>query len=187
MWRAAGFKLWICQRFPRSTFIEQQTRVLSKQGHQSRRARQSVRLALLRKRSGLLGGRCAIRWLFLIKSRTEDNGPGPINLQPRSMPNNNGRSHFLLCLRVQTWMTREWICLFVCAAPSQMSFTTNCDWFQNCSLLTSQIRIRVGEYDFSSSGEPLAHEERGVIKKVVHPKWVSLFYFFLIVGKVNQE
>lgn len=42
MWRAAGFKLWICQRFPRSTFIEQQkqTRARSKQGHLSRRARQ---------------------------------------------------------------------------------------------------------------------------------------------------
>lgn len=39
------------------------------------------------------------------------------------------------------------------------------------SLLTSQIRIRVGEYDFSSLHEQLAHVESGVAKKVVHPKY----------------
>ncbi|KAF4517825.1 hypothetical protein B566_EDAN008931 [Ephemera danica] len=43
-------------------------------------------------------------------------------------------------------------------------------------LLTSQIRIRVGEYDFSSAGEPLPHEERGVMKKVVHPRYNFFTY-----------
>jgi len=39
------------------------------------------------------------------------------------------------------------------------------------SLLTSQIRIRVGEYDFSSAQEPYNFVERGVTKKIVHPKY----------------
>ncbi|KAJ6224838.1 hypothetical protein RDWZM_003383 [Blomia tropicalis] len=34
-----------------------------------------------------------------------------------------------------------------------------------------QIRIRVGEYDFSSALEPLPHIERGAKKKIVHPKY----------------
>lgn len=38
-------------------------------------------------------------------------------------------------------------------------------------LLTSQIRIRVGEYDFSSVQEPFPFAERGVARKVVHPKY----------------
>lgn len=47
---------------------------------------------------------------------------------------------------------------------------------QHCvdDLMTSQIRIRLGEYDFSSSSENYPHTERGVVKKVVHP----LYNFF---------
>lgn len=45
-----------------------------------------------------------------------------------------------------------------------------------CSLLTSQIRIRVGEYDFSSVQERLPYVERGVAKKVVHPKYNFFTY-----------
>ncbi|XP_017772045.1 PREDICTED: serine proteinase stubble [Nicrophorus vespilloides] len=41
-------------------------------------------------------------------------------------------------------------------------------------LLTSQIRIRVGEYDFSSVQEELPYVERAVKKKIVHP----LYNFF---------
>lgn len=44
------------------------------------------------------------------------------------------------------------------------------------SLLTSQIRIRVGEYDFSSVQERLPYAERGVAKKVVHPKYNFFTY-----------
>lgn len=44
------------------------------------------------------------------------------------------------------------------------------------SLLTSQIRIRVGEYDFSSVQERLPYVERGVAKKVVHPKYNFFTY-----------
>ena len=40
-----------------------------------------------------------------------------------------------------------------------------------CSLLTSQIRIRVGEYDFSSTKEPFPYVERKAINKIVHPKY----------------
>ncbi|KOB75680.1 Serine proteinase stubble [Operophtera brumata] len=38
-------------------------------------------------------------------------------------------------------------------------------------LLTSQIRIRVGEYDFSSVSEEFPFVERGVASKFVHPKY----------------
>lgn len=44
------------------------------------------------------------------------------------------------------------------------------------SLLTSQIRIRVGEYDFSSTVEPYPHVERGVARKVVHPNYNFFTY-----------
>ncbi|XP_025158310.1 serine proteinase stubble isoform X2 [Harpegnathos saltator] len=43
-------------------------------------------------------------------------------------------------------------------------------------LLTSQIRIRVGEYDFSSVQERLPFVERGIAKKVVHPKYNFFTY-----------
>ncbi|CAG9860824.1 unnamed protein product [Phyllotreta striolata] len=43
-------------------------------------------------------------------------------------------------------------------------------------LLTSQIRIRVGEYDFSSVQELLPYVERGVSQKVVHPKYNYFTY-----------
>ncbi|KAL3278895.1 hypothetical protein HHI36_016415 [Cryptolaemus montrouzieri] len=43
-------------------------------------------------------------------------------------------------------------------------------------LLTSQIRIRVGEYDFSSVQEELPYVERAVTKKVVHPKYNFFTY-----------
>lgn len=42
------------------------------------------------------------------------------------------------------------------------------------SLLIGQIKIRVGEYDFSSIQEPHGYVERGIAKKVVHP----LYNFF---------
>lgn len=44
------------------------------------------------------------------------------------------------------------------------------------SLLTSQIRIRVGEYDFSSVQEELPYVERSVQKKIVHPKYNFFTY-----------
>lgn len=47
-----------------------------------------------------------------------------------------------------------------------------------CSLLTSQIRIRVGEYDFSSVQEPLPHVERAAARKVVHPRYNYFTYEF---------
>ncbi|KAL5274119.1 hypothetical protein ACFFRR_000710 [Megaselia abdita] len=43
-------------------------------------------------------------------------------------------------------------------------------------LLTSQIRIRVGEYDFSHVQEQLPYIERGVAKKVVHPQYNFFTY-----------
>lgn len=44
------------------------------------------------------------------------------------------------------------------------------------SLLTNQIRIRVGEYDFSHVQEQLPFVERGVSKKIVHPKYNFFTY-----------
>lgn len=44
------------------------------------------------------------------------------------------------------------------------------------SLLISQIRIRVGEYDFSHVQEQLPYIERAVERKVVHPKYNFFTY-----------
>uniref|UniRef100_T1JFG3 Peptidase S1 domain-containing protein n=1 Tax=Strigamia maritima TaxID=126957 RepID=T1JFG3_STRMM len=38
-------------------------------------------------------------------------------------------------------------------------------------LLVSQIRVRLGEYDFASVSEPLPFVERSVQRKIVHPKY----------------
>lgn len=46
------------------------------------------------------------------------------------------------------------------------------------SLLTSQIRIRVGEYDFSHIQEEFPFVERAVARKVVHPKYNFFTYEF---------
>jgi len=43
-------------------------------------------------------------------------------------------------------------------------------------LLLTQIRIRVGEYDFGSVSEPYPYQERGAAKKIIHPKYN--FYSF---------
>ncbi|XP_053604787.1 serine proteinase stubble isoform X1 [Plodia interpunctella] len=43
-------------------------------------------------------------------------------------------------------------------------------------LLTAQIRIRVGEYDFSSVSEQYPYVERGVARKAVHPKYNFFTY-----------
>lgn len=44
------------------------------------------------------------------------------------------------------------------------------------SLLISQIRIRVGEYDFASVLEPYPYMERSVRRKVVHPQYNFFTY-----------
>lgn len=43
-------------------------------------------------------------------------------------------------------------------------------------MLTSQIRIRVGEYDFSHAQEEFPYVERAVTRKVVHPKYNFFTY-----------
>ncbi|XP_050082329.1 serine proteinase stubble [Anopheles aquasalis] len=54
-------------------------------------------------------------------------------------------------------------------------------------LLTSQIRIRVGEYDFSHVQEQLPYIERAVARKVVHPKYNFFTYEFdLALVKLEQ-
>ncbi|KAH8416961.1 hypothetical protein KR222_000204, partial [Zaprionus bogoriensis] len=54
-------------------------------------------------------------------------------------------------------------------------------------LLISQIRIRVGEYDFSHVQEQLPYIERGVAKKVVHPKYNFFTYEYdLALVKLEQ-
>ena len=44
------------------------------------------------------------------------------------------------------------------------------------SLTVSQIRVRMGEWDFSSTSEPNEHLERKAVKKVVHPKYNFFTY-----------
>lgn len=46
------------------------------------------------------------------------------------------------------------------------------------SLLTSQIRIRVGEYDFSHIQEEFPYVEKAIARKVVHPKYNFFTYEF---------
>ncbi|KAJ8686922.1 hypothetical protein QAD02_022716 [Eretmocerus hayati] len=53
-------------------------------------------------------------------------------------------------------------------------------------LLTSQVRIRVGEYDFSSVQERLPYVEKGITKKVVHPKY-NFFTFEYDLALVRLE
>ena len=48
--------------------------------------------------------------------------------------------------------------------------------FSFSSLLLSQIRIRVGEYDFASAMEPYPFVERGAKRKVVHPNYNFFTY-----------
>lgn len=48
--------------------------------------------------------------------------------------------------------------------------------FLSFSLLTNQIRIRVGEYDFSHVQESAPYVERAVSKKIVHPKYNFFTY-----------
>lgn len=54
------------------------------------------------------------------------------------------------------------------------------------SLLISQIRIRVGEYDFSSVSERLPYVERGIKKKIVHPEY-NFFTFEYDLALVRLE
>ncbi|KAF2366951.1 Serine proteases trypsin domain [Trinorchestia longiramus] len=55
-------------------------------------------------------------------------------------------------------------------------------------LLVAQIRIRVGEYDFSSVLEPHPYIERSVIRKVVHPKYDFFTYEHdLALVKVEEK
>ncbi|XP_036325430.1 serine proteinase stubble [Rhagoletis pomonella] len=55
-------------------------------------------------------------------------------------------------------------------------------------LLISQMRIRVGEYDFSHVQEQLPYIERGVAKKVVHPKYNFFTYEYdLALVKLEQS
>ncbi|XP_061399539.1 serine proteinase stubble [Musca vetustissima] len=54
-------------------------------------------------------------------------------------------------------------------------------------LLISQIRIRVGEYDFAHVQEQLPYIERGVSKKIVHPQYNFFTYEYdLALVKMEQ-
>lgn len=55
-------------------------------------------------------------------------------------------------------------------------------------LLTSQIRIRVGEYDFSTVQESYPYVERSVTRKVVHPKYnFSTYEYDLALVQLEKE
>ena len=44
------------------------------------------------------------------------------------------------------------------------------------SLILNKIRVRIGEWDFSSTSEPHAHIERKIVEKIVHPKYNFFTY-----------
>ena len=48
--------------------------------------------------------------------------------------------------------------------------------FLHSSLQIPKIRVRIGEWDFSSTGEALPHVERKVTRKVVHPNYNFFTY-----------
>ena len=48
--------------------------------------------------------------------------------------------------------------------------------FSRSSLQIPKIRVRIGEWDFSTTGESHAHVERKVTRKVVHPKYNFFTY-----------
>ena len=43
-------------------------------------------------------------------------------------------------------------------------------------MLVAKIRVRIGEWDFSSTSEPLQNIERKIAKKIVHPKYNFFTY-----------
>ena len=43
-------------------------------------------------------------------------------------------------------------------------------------LLKTQIRLRIGEYDFTNTSEPYPHIKRGIKKKIIHPNYNSFTY-----------
>jgi len=43
-------------------------------------------------------------------------------------------------------------------------------------LILNKIRVRIGEWDFSSTSEPHAHIERKIVEKIVHPKYNFFTY-----------
>ena len=49
-------------------------------------------------------------------------------------------------------------------------------FFKHFSLLLPKIRVRIGEWDFSSTSEPQAHVERKIQQKIVHPKYNFFTY-----------
>ena len=49
-------------------------------------------------------------------------------------------------------------------------------WHFLDSLLVAKIRVRIGEWDFSSTSEPLQNIERKITKKIVHPKYNFFTY-----------
>ena len=50
------------------------------------------------------------------------------------------------------------------------------NFFRNFSLLLPKIRVRIGEWDFSSTSEEGAHVERKIQEKIVHPKYNFFTY-----------
>lgn len=83
----------------------------------------------------------------------------PVHLSP----------HSFQCkwLRLSSHRPLQWSCIY-------FRMTNNVTMY--FSLLTSQIRIRVGEYDFSHVQEQLPYIERAVERKVVHPKYNFFTY-----------
>lgn len=45
-----------------------------------------------------------------------------------------------------------------------------------CSLLLPKIRVRIGEWDFSSTSESHPHVERKIVEKIVHSKYNYFTY-----------
>lgn len=85
------------------------------------------------------------------------------------------------------WLLSEFYTSCVVTYRNKIIFTSHAAKKRNCqatlkpdkhfsSLLTSQIRIRVGEYDFSSVQEELPYVERAVARKIVHPKYNFFTY-----------
>lgn len=97
------------------------------------------------------------------------------------------RCHYQWKLDCHSWPLCWWVSFdFIQRFPKKIGFFFNlqenhsfCPITQSFySLLTSQIRIRVGEYDFSHIQEEFPYVEKAIARKVVHPKYNFFTYEF---------
>ena len=80
------------------------------------------------------------------------------------------RSSYQWVMGSHCWSLRRWVSVFY------LYLTVVFNDFTYSSLILNKIRVRIGEWDFSSTSEPHAHIERKIVEKIVHPKYNFFTY-----------